>query len=240
MIRRLFTDIAGVYDRMNRILSLGLDRTWRRKAAVLVRDTPLRILDLACGTGDMAFALADRFPSADVVGVDLTPAMLELARRKNRSPRISFREGDVQIPQVALDGFDLVSCAFGFRNFPDKAAALSAALQALKPGGQLLVLEFFRSERAVLSFLTNAWLLLLSAVFARRTASAYAHLRRSMRTTLAAREFVVLAESLGFELVRRERCFPCCDIQLFVSARNRSVSHGQIPDPSRTASTRRS
>lgn len=216
MIRRLFTDIAGVYDRMNRILSLGLDLRWRRKAAALVEDTPRRILDLACGTGDMAFALADRFPSAEIVGVDLTPAMLELARQKNRSPRIVFREGDVQaLSSLESDGFDLASCAFGFRNFTDKAAALSAVRQTLKPGGRLLVLEFFRSGHAVLSFLTNLWLVLLANVFARRNAAAYAHLRESMRTTLSTQEFVALAESSGFILLRRKICFPCCTILLF-------------------------
>ena len=224
MIRRLFTDIAGCYDRMNRILSLGLDLTWRRKAAALVRDAPQRILDLACGTGDMAFALAERFPAAEIVGVDLTPAMLELARRKNRSPRISFREGDVQVPQTTLGVFDLATCAFGFRNFPDKAAALSAVRRALKPDGRLLVLEFFRSEHAVLSGLTNVWLWLLSAVFARGKASAYAHLRRSMRTTLTAREFVALAESFGFGLVRRKQLFPCCCILLFAWKGGRLVT----------------
>ena len=223
MIRRLFTDISGVYDRMNRILSLGLDLTWRRKAAALVRDEPRRILDLACGTGDMAFALAERFPAAEIVGVDLTPAMLELARQKNRSQRISFREGDVQSLQTSPGDFDLASCAFGFRNFPDKAAALSAARRALKPGGQLLVLEFFRSEHVVLSFLTSIWLFLLANVFARRKASAYAHLRRSMRTTLTAREFIALAESFGFRLLCSKRCFPCTWI-LFAQRAGRPLS----------------
>ena len=94
MIRRLFTDIAAIYDRMNHVLSLGLDRRWRRLAAADVKGTPARMLDLACGTGDFSFALARRFPEAAITGVDLTPAMLEIARAKNRSPHIRFMEGD--------------------------------------------------------------------------------------------------------------------------------------------------
>ena len=101
MIRRLFTDIAAIYDRMNHVLSLGLDRRWRRVAAADVKGTPTRILDLACGTGDFAFALARRFPKAEITGVDLTPAMLEIARAKNTFPRIRFVEGDALALSVA-------------------------------------------------------------------------------------------------------------------------------------------
>ena len=99
MIRRLFTDIAAIYDRMNHVLSLGLDRRWRRLAAAGVKGTPTRILDLACGTGDFAFALARRFPAAEIVGVDLTPAMLEIARANLHA----FLTGGELTSEVDLD-----------------------------------------------------------------------------------------------------------------------------------------
>ncbi len=182
MIRRLFTDIAAIYDRMNHVLSLGLDRRWRRMAAADVKGTPTRILDLACGTGDFAFALARRFPEAEIVGVDLTPAMLEIARAKNPSPRIRFMEGDAcdLSPCTPQAPFALCSCAFGFRNFPDRRRALCEARRLLEPDGELLVLEFFRPGNALLGRITSAWLRLMAALFARRNTSAYRYLRESM------------------------------------------------------------
>ena len=221
MIRRLFTEIAGVYDRMNRILSLGLDRSWRRRAVQLVDGNPTSILDLACGTGDFTFALAHRFPEAAITGADLTPAMLELACRKNRSPNIVFLEADAGNLQPfnpsTLQPFNLVSCAFGFRNFMDKQSALRNIRQRIAPCGQLLVLEFFRPANALLRTLTDLWLLILSRLFARAKREAYDHLRRSMRGTVSEHEFVALAKDSGFRLRKRRFFLPCCSCLLFAA-----------------------
>ena len=225
MIRRLFTDIAGVYDRMNRLLSLGCDLRWRRLAAALVHGTPASILDLACGTGDFAFALAKRFPHAQILGVDLTPAMLDLARAKNTSPNITFCLGDAQDLAPSFEHSNirtfkpsLITCAFGFRNFPDKAAALAEAKRVLAPGGELLVLEFFRPQNRLLGGLTRLWLRMMSALFARRNASAYAYLRESIDKTLSAADFIALAERQGFVLEARRLFFPACSCLLFRDA----------------------
>lgn len=215
MIKRLFTGIAGVYDRMNRILSLGRDRRWRRQAVATVRGQPVRILDLACGTGDFAFALAERFPEAEIVGVDLTPAMLEIARAKNRSPRISFREGNAQALDSDLSPVGLVACAFGFRNFPDRAAALREARRVLAEKGELLVLEFFRPRSKALGFLTACWVRMLAGFFSGRHGSAYRYLTESMRTTVTEGEFVALAAANGFVLAERRFFFPCCSCLRF-------------------------
>ena len=236
MIRRLFTDIAGVYDRMNRLLSLGSDLRWRRQAAALVHGTPSAILDLACGTGDFAFALARRFPGAQILGVDLTPAMLDLACAKNTSPNITFRLGNAQNLSSLAPSFkhsniqtfkpsniqtfkpSLITCAFGFRNFPDKAAALAEAKRVLAPGGELLVLEFFRPQNRLLGGLTRFWLRAMSFLFARRNAAAYAYLRESINKTLSAEGFIALAERQGFVLETRHLFFPACSCLLFRSA----------------------
>ena len=244
MIRRLFTDIAGVYDRMNRLLSLGSDLRWRRQAAALVHGTPSTILDLACGTGDFAFALARRFPGAQILGVDLTPAMLDLARAKNTSPNITFRLGDAQNLSSLAPSFkhsniqtfkhsniqtfkhsniqtfkpSLITCAFGFRNFPDKAAALAEAKRVLAPDGELLVLEFFRPQNRLLGGLTRLWLRAMSFLFARRNAAAYTYLRESIDKTLSAEGFIALAERQGFVLETRHLFFPACSCLLFRSA----------------------
>ena len=221
MIRRTFTEIAGVYDRMNHILSLGLDRNWRRRAAHLVDGNPTSILDLACGTGDFAFALSNRFPEALITGIDLTPAMLDLARRKNHSSNITFLEADAGNLQPfnpsTLQPFNLVSCAFGFRNFTDKQAALRNVRQLIAPCGQLLVLEFFRPANVLLRTLTDLWLLILSRLFAHAKKESYDYLRRSMRETVSEREFVALAKDSGFRLRKRRFLLPCCSCLLFAS-----------------------
>ena len=227
MIRRLFTDIAGVYDRMNRLLSLGCDLRWRRQAAALIQGSPTDILDLACGTGDFAFALARRFPSAHILGVDLTPAMLDLARAKNTSPNITFRLGDAQDlsslgPSIGQSGNrtieqSLVTCAFGFRNFPDKATALAEAKRVLKPGGELLVLEFFRPSNRLIGALTGLWLRAMASLFAHRNAAAYAYLRKSIGQTLSAGEFIALAQRRGLVLQARKLFLPGCSCLLFKS-----------------------
>ncbi len=224
MIRRLFTEIADIYDRMNHMLSMGFDHRWRRLAVACAKAAPARILDLACGTGDLTFELARRFPDAEIVGVDLTPAMLDIARRKNGSTRISFVEGDAldlsSVPMGAstdmrggdsgFGPFSLCTCAFGFRNFPDRRKALREVGKILSPDGELLVLEFFRPGNALLGFFTSAWLRILSAIFAARHASAYRYLRESMKGMTTAGEFVSMAEEEGFSLSSRRFFLPCC------------------------------
>lgn len=224
MTKGLFTAIAGRYDRMNRILSLGLDVHWRTTAANLVRGNPTRILDLACGTGDFAFALARRFPDATITGVDITPAMLDLARAKNTSPRITFLEGDAQnltsphpsSPLFTSTRPSLISCAFGFRNFPDKSAALREARQTLADGGELLVLEFFRPRHKGLGTLTQIWVKILARLFCKDKKTAYNYLTESMRSTVTEEEFVSLAAAQGFVLAERKFFFPCCICLRFV------------------------
>ena len=167
---------------------------------------PVDFLDLI---GDFSFALARRFPEAAITGVDLTPAMLEIARAKNRSPHIRFMEGDALA--LPVEGpFELCACAFGFRNFPDRRQALREVRRVLAPGGELLVLEFFRPVHALLGRLTAIWLRVLAPLFALRRRSAYRYLRESMDGMVSADDFVRLAAEEGFALEGRRFFFPCC------------------------------
>jgi len=223
-VRDTFSGIADVYDRMNHALSLGLDLRWRRLAVRSVGASPSRILDIACGTGDMSIELARAFPQARITGVDLTPAMLEIARRKCAGEaRVSFVEGDAMaLPFGAGDNggsahFDCATCAWGFRNFPDKAKALSECARVLAPGGTLVVLEFFRPERRILGALTSLWLRMLAPVLAPGRGDAYAYLRESMRETVSVDEFVALAEKAGFALKSRRFLFPACTCLVFAN-----------------------
>lgn len=221
-MRGMFTRIAGMYDRLNRAQSLGLDVVWRKRAlACLARamPDPRRILDLATGTADFAVAAARRFPSARVTGVDLTPAMLDVGRNKveaaGLADRIALEEGDACALAYAEGSFDAALCAFGFRNFPDRAAALREVARVLVPGGHLLVLELFRARFRALAMATAAWMACVARLFAGRAREDYAYLRASIGETCTAVEFGELAAGAGFSPVQRFFFFPACSCFLF-------------------------
>ena len=220
-MRALFSSIADRYDRMNRVMSLALDRRWRQKV-IADLDLPPRanVLDLACGTGDFTVALLRQFPDARVTGVDLTPEMLAIARQKLAgSAGVTFCTGDAQDLAAFDDAtFDLVVCAFGFRNFPDKEKALAACHRVLKPAGRLVVLELFRPESRLVGTFVNLWLSLVAFLFASGAQKAYAYLRRSVAETLRADAFVSLAARVGFRCDRRRTFFPSATGLSFRSA----------------------
>ena len=217
-MQNLFSEIADVYDRMNRLLSLGMDRRWRRLAVAGVTIRPARALDVACGTGDFAFELARHFEDAEVLGVDLSPKMLDVARRKNVSPCVVFAEGDAMcLAGISDRPFQLCSCAFGFRNFADRRQALREIAQVLAPGGELIVLEFFRPRSSALWLAVTLWIRLASSLFAHGKADAYRHLRESIRSMDTEEEFLSMAEEAGFRPCSRRSFFPCCACLHFVS-----------------------
>ena len=221
-MRGMFTRVAGMYDRLNRVQSLGLDVLWRKRAlARLARAAPPphQILDLATGTADFALAAAWRFPDAHVTGVDLTPAMLDIGRHKvetvGLANRIALEEGDACALAYANEAFDTVLCAFGFRNFPDRAAALREAARVLKPDGLLLVLELFRPRFRIFAAPTAAWMACVAHLFAGGARADYAYLRASIGETCTAVEFGRLASDAGLATVQRNFFFPACSYLMF-------------------------
>ena len=210
-MRGLFAHIAARYDRMNRIMSLTLDRRWRRLALDAVTLPPTgAVLDLACGTGDFTVAVHHRYPTAEIVGVDLTPEMLEIAQAKtNGMNGIHFQTGDAQNLAGIPDGtFGLIVCAFGFRNFPDKSRALQACRRVLASGGELVVLELFHPVSRTLGLFVNVWLATIAFLFAHNARTEYAYLRRSVANTVSANAFESLAKEAGFTLLHRRFFFP--------------------------------
>lgn len=129
-----FDKIARTYDRMNRLMTLGMDCRWRKRA---VRGLKGDVLDVACGTGDMVLELLKQ--GADVTGVDLSEEMLAIAKRKVESGKWKVADAE-QLP-FGDASFDAVTCAFGVRNFVHLEQGLNEMLRVLKPGGQLVVLE---------------------------------------------------------------------------------------------------
>lgn len=141
----MFGSIAARYDLLNRVLSLGVDGAWRRAAvreAAMV--SPADVLDVATGTADLALALKRALPRARVVGVDFAEPMLAVGRRKaeRRGLDVSLEEGDGTSLRFSDAGFDVVTIAYGLRNFDDVDRGLHEFHRVLRPGGKLIVLEF--------------------------------------------------------------------------------------------------
>jgi demethylmenaquinone methyltransferase / 2-methoxy-6-polyprenyl-1,4-benzoquinol methylase len=142
----MFARIAGRYDLLNHLLSGNVDKRWRRLVAQTLRPSlaeGARVLDVACGTGDLSLALA-RAGAAQVIGLDFCRPMLEIARRKAEldSRAIPFVEGDALRLPFEDEAFDVVTIAFGLRNLSGVAEGLRELLRVLKPGGRAAVLEF--------------------------------------------------------------------------------------------------
>lgn len=145
----MFDRISGKYDLLNRLLSAGIDHRWRKKALKsLLPYQPEYILDIATGTGDMAF-MADKILSPKrITGVDLSAGMLEIARKRlekkqaHLSAAIDFQKGEAENLAFEDNRFDAATVAFGVRNFSDLALGLKELHRVLKPGSPLMVLEF--------------------------------------------------------------------------------------------------
>lgn len=149
-VNSMFGRIAGRYDLANHLLSGGLDFGWRRCLVSAVdRASPSDVLDLATGSGDVAFALSRRLPTATrIVGMDFCQPMLDQAEVKKASAsvarfaNVTFRQGDALALAFADESFDAITIAFGLRNLSDRARGLREMRRVLRPGGRLFVLEF--------------------------------------------------------------------------------------------------
>ena len=150
----MFSKIAHRYDLLNHVLSLNIDRRWRRE---LVRSAELsghaRVLDACTGTGDVAIAFVEAVPECGVVGIDRSDGMLAIGRekivRRRLADRIQLRDGDVLDLPFGDREFDAVSIAFGLRNLPDYSKGIAEMVRVLKPGGKLLILEFSPPARGL-------------------------------------------------------------------------------------------
>ena len=151
----MFGRIARRYDLANRLLSGGIDRRWRRHLVAAVRATnPSDVLDLATGSGDVAFALSRGLPqTARIVGMDFCQPMLDQAEAKKGAVKsgyyenVTFRIGDGLALPVAEQSFDAVTIAFGLRNLADRDRGLREMHRVLRPGGHVFILEFSQPHR---------------------------------------------------------------------------------------------
>lgn len=164
-VRRLFATIADRYDLITVLLSFGRDRRWKQRLVRLAAVSRGSVaLDLACGTGDIAFELASR--GARVVGMDITQRMLQLAMRKPqaRPSTVSFVAGDMMELPFAASRFDVVTAGYGIRNVPLIEPALREVHRVLKPGGVFLSLDFNRPASGVVRSFYIAYLTIVGSI----------------------------------------------------------------------------
>jgi demethylmenaquinone methyltransferase/2-methoxy-6-polyprenyl-1,4-benzoquinol methylase len=199
-VRRMFDRIAPVYDAMNRLMTAGMDRRWRRLAAEAVVRPGDRVLDACCGTGDLALA-GLRAGAHTVVGVDFSEPMLARARRK--SGAVEWLEGDVLALPFEAGAFDAVTVGFGIRNVDDLDAGLRELQRVLKPGGRLGVLEITRPRGLLWPFF-RLWFDVLVPVAGRVLPGgrAYTYLPASVRRFPGPRDLAAALERAGFRGVR--------------------------------------
>ena len=149
-VEQMFDNISGKYDLLNRILSMGIDVRWRKKVVKSVKKAnPKTVLDIATGTGDLAIQIA-KSTQAQITGFDLSAGMLEVGRKKvtkeKLDDRIEMIQGDAENMPFENNSFDVITVAFGVRNFENLKKGLDEIYRVLKPGGKFIILEFSQPE----------------------------------------------------------------------------------------------
>jgi len=203
-VRTMFDRIAGVYDLMNSVMTIGLHHRWRERAADLAGVGPGdRVLDVATGTGDLAMALKRRVgDEGEVVGSDFSERMLELARAKAHD--VEFEQGNALDLPYEDASFDAATVGFGARNFSDLARGLAEITRVVRPGGRVVVLEMTTPERPPLSWFFRFWFDGLVPLMGRIAGDpdAYSYLPSSVRRFPGARGLAAAMAAVGLVRVR--------------------------------------
>ena len=220
----MFNDIAPSYDRLNHLMSLGIDNIWRKKALKEIVDgTQQQILDVACGTGDSTIAIAKAMePGGRVTGIDISAGMMEPLMRKAAHEgvhdRIKLLQADALQMPFEADSFHRVTCAFGIRNFEDRKKGLAEFLRVLKPGGRAVILELGIPDKPFIKTLYDIYfrhiLPLIGGIISGNRA-AYRYLPESVYAFPRPETFCAMMERAGFHNVRhRNFTFGLC--RLFI------------------------
>jgi demethylmenaquinone methyltransferase / 2-methoxy-6-polyprenyl-1,4-benzoquinol methylase len=209
-VRKMFDKIAPYYDFLNHLLSLGVDIRWRKKAIKTLRSTqPNSILDVATGTGDLAFEAQRQFPNAAITGLDLAPQMLVLARKKQAAKQqkealeteITFLEGDSETLPFEDNAFEAVTAGFGVRNFENLEIGLNEMYRVIKPGGQLVILEFSKPRYFPFKQIYNGYFKYVLPQVGRLTSKdpkAYRYLYESVQVFPDYDSFTDILQKIGF------------------------------------------
>ena len=210
-IEQMFDAVAPTYDSLNHIMSLGVDKSWRRKAVrEIVGDGVSEVLDVACGTGDSAIAIARALPEGGrVTGIDISDGMMALVAdktaKKGVAGKIMLRKEDGEAMSFADGTFDCVTCSFGIRNFEHKEKGLAEFRRVLRPGGKVVILELSVPQNSFLRRLYDIYFLHILPWIGGLVSgekAAYRYLPASVHNFPAPDAFVEMLSEAGFSSVR--------------------------------------
>jgi demethylmenaquinone methyltransferase/2-methoxy-6-polyprenyl-1,4-benzoquinol methylase len=219
-VRFMFNNIAGTYDKLNRIISLGIDQRWRKRAiAILSKEKPTAILDVATGTADFALA-AVQLPHAHVTGVDIAEDMLTIGRGKVKSKgleeRIELICADSENLPFEDNKFDATIVSFGVRNFEHLEKGLAEIRRVIKPGALLVVLEGSTPQHQPMKFFYKLYVTQLLPRIGRlisKDKSAYQYLPDSIKAFPCGNDFTAILDRVGFKnTYYEEQTFGVCTI----------------------------
>ena len=215
-IALMFNDIAQTYDKLNHILSLNVDKSWRRKAvkrlkkAVADVKNPM-ILDVACGTADSTIQIAKSIKNADISGIDISEKMLEIGKGKVEKSelknRINFSKSCAESIGFQDNTFDAVVVAFGVRNFSDRIKGLGEILRVLKPKGSLFVLELSEPQNIILRWFYNLYfknILPFIGKCVSGNADAYRYLQQTVEKFPMPEEFMIMLQNVGYQEIKHK------------------------------------
>jgi demethylmenaquinone methyltransferase / 2-methoxy-6-polyprenyl-1,4-benzoquinol methylase len=205
----MFDRIAGRYDFLNHLLSMGIDKGWRKKAINTLREiNPKKILDVATGTGDLAIAALTLQPD-HITGVDISEGMMEIGRKKlkdkNLDGKITLQYGDSEALPFETGTFDAITCAYGVRNFEHLEKGLEQMSRVLRTGGRIAILEFSRPKKFPVKQLYHFYFRYILPTLGKtvsKDATAYTYLPESVAAFPEGNKFCSILEQCGFEEVK--------------------------------------
>lgn len=215
-IALMFNDIAPTYDKLNHILSLNVDKSWRRKAVKRLKKSVANvqnpmILDVACGTADSTIQIAKIIENAEVLGFDISEKMLEIGEEKVKklglNDRIKFYNSCAESVDFQDDTFDAAFVAFGVRNFSDRMKGLSEILRVLKPNGSLFVLELSEPQNGIVRWFYNLYFKNILPFIGKKVsgnAAAYRYLQQTVEKFPMPKEFIKMLQEIGYQDIKHK------------------------------------
>lgn len=205
-VAQMFDNISARYDFLNHLLSLGIDKGWRRKVVRLIKaKNPSTILDIATGTGDLAIALS-KIPNTQITGLDISAGMLKVGEekiaKKGLNKQITLQLGDSENLPFEDNSFDAITVAFGVRNFENLEKGLAEMFRVLKPGGQVAVLEFSQPTGFPFKQVYRFYFKYILPTIGRMVSkdqSAYTYLPESVDAFPYGSKFLTILGKLGFQ-----------------------------------------
>ena len=215
-IALMFNDIAPTYDKLNHILSLNVDKRWRRKAVMCVKkalsdiERPI-VLDVACGTGDSSIQLAKNLEHTRIHAIDISEKMLEIGKKKvenlkyEERMKISFTNSNAENIVFHDNVFDAVFVAFGVRNFSDREKGLKEIIRVLKPEGTLVILELSEPQNIIIRWFYNLYFKNILPFIGKCISGnkeAYRYLQKTVEKFPMPKEFMTMLQSVGYQEIK--------------------------------------